>query len=315
MRDSITLEYSVRFDTKRLIEGFCAAKMGDWDESDYDPHEPDYEPREPEAEELPPRDHVVDRAKDELEGFFAINNAAVYYQRQLQVVFEQKYFHWITAHALRELVAERKITVEIMTHPTIGVIAMYHAPGHRYWRRQANKIIDLVSRFSEPMFTLALGAHGEMMFDAALPRAGFMPTARKVRSYGGRTWDETAHDLDRVFERDGIAYGAEIKNTLAYIDRGELDVKLRMCLHLGLRPLFIVRMAPKNYIDEVQKLRRVSPWSLNFSSIRSRKVFPDRVKATLDLYTDSPLKVHDGTVLRFLNWHLRKIGKPTVTAL
>jgi hypothetical protein len=157
--------------------------MGDWDDPDY---EPDYEPREPDGEELPPRDHAVDRAKDELEGFFTTNNAAVYYQRQLQVIFEKTYFHWITAHALRELVEEKKIAVEIMTHPTIGVIAMYHAPGHRYWRRQANKIIDLVSRFSEPMFTLALGAHGEMMFDAALPRGGFMPTARKVRSYGGR---------------------------------------------------------------------------------------------------------------------------------
>ena len=47
-------------------------------------------------------------------------------------------------------------------------------------------------------------------------------------------------NLDRVFERDGIPYGAEIKNTLAYIDRGELHVKLRMCFYLGLRPLFTV---------------------------------------------------------------------------
>ena len=91
-----------------------------------------------------------------------------------------------------------------------------------------------------------------MLFEAALAGAEFKPVARKVRAYAGKTWTDTGHDLDRVFERDGIAYGAEIKNTLPYIPRYELEVKMKMCKHLGLRPLFIVRMAPKNYINDVQ---------------------------------------------------------------
>jgi hypothetical protein len=43
------------------------------------------------------------------------------------------------------------------------------------------------------------------MFDAALPRFGFMPVGTKVRSNEDRTRMETGHDLDRVFVRDGVA--------------------------------------------------------------------------------------------------------------
>src|SRR5262250_616192 len=107
-------------------------------------------------------------------------------------------------------------------------------------------------RFSDESFTDGLGAQGELMFEAALGSAGFRALGRKVRSYGGKNWTATGHDLDCVFERDGIEYGAEIKNTLPYIPRNELRVKLVMCKVLGLRPLFIVRMAPKTYINEVR---------------------------------------------------------------
>jgi hypothetical protein len=41
-------------------------------------------------------------------------------------------------------------------------------------------------------------------------------------------------------------YGVEIKNTPDYIPRAELHIKLAMCGHLGLVPLFVVRMAPLN---------------------------------------------------------------------
>jgi hypothetical protein len=269
--------------------------------------EPDYDPDVVESEEVQPRDRVVDEAGDELESFFATNSESVYYQRQLQVIFEGKYFHWITAHALLELAAEGRIASESLPLPGTGTITMYRAVGHRYWRRQAEEIIELVSRFSDPAFTAALGAHGELMFDAALPGGGFMPAGRKVRSYGGRTWTETGHDLDRIFERDGIAYGTEIKNSLSYMDRGELGVKLRMCSHLGVRPLFIVRMAPKNYINEVGKQ---GGFTLVFKYQLypfGQKAFADAVRARLGLWTDCPARIGEGTVQRFLKWHLRKL--------
>jgi len=272
--------------------------------------EPDWEPdyQEPEEEERP-RDPVVDEAKDELRKFFESEPTELFYQRQLQVMFEATYFHWITARALSELAAEGHIASDVEPLPPTGRITFYRAKGHRYWRTHAKEIIELVTQFSAQPFTEGLGAQGELLFEAALAGAEFKPTARKVRSYGGKTWMETGHDLDRVFERDGIAYGAEIKNTLPYIPRDELDAKLKMCKFLGLRPLFIVRMAPKNYINDV---RLEGGFTLVFKYQLypfGQKAFADTVKKRLRISVDCPARIADGTVQRLLNWHLKSIGK------
>jgi hypothetical protein len=223
------------------------------------------------------------------------------------VIFEDRYFHWVTSRALSELAAEGHIALEREILPGTGNISFYHATTHRYWRRQAQDVIALVSQFSAPPFTAGLGAQGEMMFDAALASVGFLPTARKVRTYAGKVWAETEHDLDRVFERDGVAYGAEIKNTLKYIPRDELTVKLRMCKHLGLRPLFIVRMAAKSYINEV---RLENGFTLVFKFQLypfGQKPFADTVREALRLPVDCPARIADGTVQRFLKWHLKTL--------
>jgi hypothetical protein len=218
--------------------------LSHYDDPDFDPF---YDPEMPsEVEEIfaAERDRFVDLAKADLKELSQLEPESVFYQRQLQVMFERRYFHWITVRALSELVQEGILAAEVLplaaTETSLGIITFYRASSNRYWKRAADEIVKLVTRFSEPSFTSSLGAHGEMMFDASLPTVGFMPTARKVRSYKGIEWTETKHDLDRVFERDGIAYGTEIKNTLGYIEKEELEIKLKMCKHLGLCPLFIV---------------------------------------------------------------------------
>ena len=253
-----------------------------------------------------PRDAVVDEAKRALFEFLEVEGEAVFYQRQLEVLFEKKFFHWITAHALSELADEGRIACETLVLPGTGNIKIYRNKGHRYWRRQADEIVDLVGRFSKPEFTRALGEQGELMFDAALPRVGFVPKAEKVKAYFGREWTESAHDLDRVFECNGVAYGVEIKNTLGYMDRSELYVKIRMCKHLGLRPLFIVRMAPKSYINDVFQ---AGGFTLVFKYQLypfGRGKFAEEVRGTLRLPVDCPARIADGTVGRLLNWHRRR---------
>jgi hypothetical protein len=278
-----------------------------WEPPDY---EPDYEPDIGEEEEERPRDPAVDRAKEAIRAFFDHERMNVFYKQQLEVIFEDDFFHWVTSRALSELAAEGHIAVEREELPGVGTITLYHATTHRYWRRQAQDVIALVTQFSAPAFTAGLGAQGELMFDAALPTVGFMPTARKVKSYGGKEWRESEHDLDRVFVRDGIAYGAEIKNTLKYIPRAELTVKTKMCQHLGLRPLFIVRAAAKSYINEV---RLLGGFTLVFKYQLypfGQKPFADRVREALRLPTDSPARIADGTVQRLLNWHVKALEKP-----
>ena len=209
------------------------------------------EPIDIPREERRPRDPKTDEAKARLVKLFEENPERVFFGRQIEVLLEKDFFHWITSRALAELVAERKIKSEKVALRTGIDVRFCTAKGNRYWKRQAKKVGDLILDYSDHEFTRALGRHGELMFDAALPTVGFMPKAKDVREYGGKKWEETEHNLDRVFECEGVPYGAEVKNTLDYIPVEELAVKLKMCAALELKPLFIMRWAPKNYMKRI----------------------------------------------------------------
>lgn len=125
--------------------------LREWAERDW---EPDYEGT---GEDAHPRDPAVDDAKQQLWRFFDARPLEVFYQRQLQIIFEQTYFHWITARALSELAAEGKIASDTEPLPPTGTITLYRSKTHRYWRRQAAEIVELVTQFSAHPFTFAVG--------------------------------------------------------------------------------------------------------------------------------------------------------------
>jgi hypothetical protein len=203
--------------------------------------------------EVAPRDAKVDEAKAKLLAYFEANPKGVYYEHQLEIIFERQFFHWITGKALHELTAEDKVASELMTLPGPVPIRFYHRRSHRGWRRQAKEILTLVAGFSNEDFSRGLGRHGEQMVDAALARIGFVRLARDANTYGDQTWVETAHDLDRIYRYEELVFGTEIKNRLSYMDLADIQVKVRICKHLGLIPFFVVRMFPKSYFDYVQK--------------------------------------------------------------
>jgi len=260
-----------------------------------------------EEEAIPWHDPKINEAKIALHKFFGEHDREVFYERQLEVIFESEFFHWITAKALHELRDEGRIASEMGELTETTPIRFYRATTHRFWKRQATQVLSLVRTFSASEFTRALGRHGELMFDAALPTQGFMPKAKKVTAYGGKQWTTTGHDLDRIYERDGVPYGAEIKNTLPYIPTDELKIKLRMCSFLGLKPLFIVRMAPKSYIQEVHKqggftlVFKYQLYPHGFST------FAEEVRNRLKLPVDSPASIEHGTIQRFLTWHTKQL--------
>jgi len=109
----------------------------------------------------------------------------------------------------------------------------------------------ILRRIFDPEFTHAIGRHGELMFDAALGRNGFRAEAKNTNTWNTKTWIETNHNLDRIITRDDVAYGVEIKNTQNYISRHELLIKIRLCQYLNVKPLFIMRFAPKSYVVEI----------------------------------------------------------------
>lgn len=272
-----------------------------------------WEDIEPEYDEErgpgPDDDPAVQALEPELMALFDASPDEVFYETQLCVRFEKNFFHWVTSRALKDLRESNRIVSELQELSPGVPLRFYFSRRNRYWRRRATEMRNLVREYSHPTFTNSLGVQGEILIDAGLPRVGFLPADQNVSEWQGRTWDQSNHDLDRVFIRDGVAYGAEIKNRLGYIDRDEFRTKLAMCLVLDLVPLFVARMMPKTYIEDVRKLG-------GFCLIMGYQFYPvshrdlaNRVKEQLKLPVDCPTRLQDSTLQRFLNWHLGKLAR------
>jgi hypothetical protein len=257
-----------------------------------------------------PRDRVIDEAKVVImERLFRDDTKEVYYGRQVEIALERQFFHWITNRALNELAASREIL--FASDETKPYAPHFYWPRrHRYPKRQMADIGRLVAEFSEPGFTHALGQHGEMLADIGFADIGFRVLARTVREVDGRVWTATGHNLDRLIvrEADGVRYGVEIKNTLPYIDLTEFQVKIAMCRHFGVRPLFITRMMPRNYnftlIGEG-----------GFSLILGTQHYPlmaedlaRRVRARLNFPVACIRQLPDTALKRFHDWHLKHLS-------
>lgn len=262
-------------------------------------HDYDYEEEEPEGR---PRDPAIDSAIERLRGFFDEAPKRLFYSTQIETSLEREFFHWITGKGLLELAESGKIQRSpiVVQQKTINFYAHLQ---HRYWKREQGEISELLERIFHPEFTHAVGRHGELMFDAALGRYGFRAEAKNTRTWKGRTWDETNHNLDRIITRDGREYGVEIKNTQNYISREELYTKIKLCQHLGVVPLFIMRFAPKSYTFTVYRNK-------GFVLLFEEQIYPmghsalvAEVREKLGLKIHSPNEVPDGHLQRFLKWH------------
>lgn len=264
---------------------------------------------DPETGELTqrPRDSQIDAAKAILmDKFFQDGSEDVYYGRQLEVLLEDTFFHWITKKALNELAEERMITRS--EEETGQFTAHFYAPRrYRYPRRKIAETVALITAFSHHEFGKALGHTGETLMDVAFATIGFRLRARNVKEVDGRRWTSTGHDLDRLVERDGIRYGVEIKNQLGYIDKDEFDAKLAMCQFLGIRPFFVARAMPKSYIYEIVQRG-------GFALVLKNQHYPllandlmKRVQDRLSLPVAIITALPDTTLRRFESWHERQL--------
>jgi hypothetical protein len=263
----------------------------------------DYEVFEEEWPEGYPRDKVIDQTKEALEEFFGANDEDVFYMQQLEVFFEKQFFHWITSKAINELVSEGRLKAE--EHPLLEStrVKFVFDKAHRYHRLQIREKLEVVREYSNPQIAWACGRQAEVLFFNALTGRGFVCHGQNTNEYNGRVWTETDHDLDFILERDGKTYGAEVKNKFSYIDKDELNIKLNMCLSLGISPLFIMRGAPKWYNYRI--------WQAGgYAMIFEVQIYPfgqqdmvKRIKETLGLPVDCPKAIPDGIIDRFMKWH------------
>jgi hypothetical protein len=267
----------------------------DWDDFEYEPDE--------EREE----DSYTVSARDTLELFFDQHRENVFFSNQLAVQNEREYFHWVTSRAVDDLVGLGAIMTE--TRPLAGgssIKLLWHR-SHRYYKRDAKRLITLVEEYGSPNMRAAIGLHGETMVLEGFARREFVMRGRHAREFNGKKWTNSQHNLDFIFERDGQAYGVEVKNTLSYMDQAELNTKLAMCEHLQIKPVFAVRMLPKNWINDVIAAG-------GYAMIMRYQLYPwthadlaRRVARELDLPVDAPRALADGTMDRFLKWHTKNL--------
>jgi len=270
--------------------------MVEWDDFGY--AEPSLEAEQDEYEQL---------ARNKLNQFFELNCSQVFFGNQLAVQNEDQFFHWITYRAISQLIDEKVILTERRRMRIGSEIKLVWHRKHRYYKRDAKRVLGLVDEYGSPNICAAMGLHGEQMILAGFAKKQFLLRDHNTRSFQGRQWTETDHNLDFIFERDGKAYGVEVKNTLSYMDREEFELKIRLCETLGVTPVFAVRMIPKTWTFEL--IRKGG-----YAMILKYQLYPwthlelaKRVARELNLPVDAPRALSDGTMNRFENWHNRRL--------
>lgn len=252
------------------------------------------------------RDSVEEAAVRRLREFFQANRDRVYSSRQIEVFFEDDFFHWITHRAIRILADRGEIGFEQRSLSYGAPINVVWHRSNRYTRRQIDELLKIVEQYSHPDFTAALGNTGELLVSDGFSRFGFVQRGRDARAWNGRRWNQSDHNLDFLLERDGLVYGVEVKNTLAYIEDRELRVKIQICRELGVAPVFVVRALPKIWIQEVAQNGGFSLILKYHLYPLSHRGFAAEVKEKLGLPVDAPRALYDGTMQRFVRWHERR---------
>lgn len=174
--------------------------MGSWSDFDY-------------GDQIHAPDTVEESAVDQLRDFFADRTNEVFFKNQLAVIHEDEYFHWITYRAIGVLIEEGDLLTETRKLDTGVDIKLVWDRRYRYYKRDAKRVVELVNEYGSPNMCGAIGLHGEQMILAAFAKRQFILQGHETRKYKDVEWTNSQHNIDFIFERDGLAYGIEVKNT------------------------------------------------------------------------------------------------------
>lgn len=259
-----------------------------------------------------PRDVKIDEAREELVKFFNKNDRKVYYLQQLEVFFEIKpfkFYHWITAKAVNELIEEGELGEEESPLGKNTKVKFVFNKKFRDHKMPIRKCMKVIKKYASPVIAIACGRQAEVLFFNALTSRGFLPKGQNVNEYDDKKWTQTDHNLDFIIEKDNRVYGCEVKNKWAYIEREELQIKLDICKYLDIKPLFIMRHSPESYNWEIIQ-------NGGFVMIFETQIYPfgqnslvKEIKEVLTLPVDCPRAIPEGIVDRFIRWHERVIKR------
>lgn len=213
-----------------------------------------------------PREYSDEEVKRDVESFFLDDNhwaykygtptplcnpLAPYHRKQIEIIFESKYQHWVTDRAVTSLIQEGFLREQPFQLPTIGLNFVCRHD-RKNIARATKERAEIVRAYSAPNISKGTGDQAEFWCLHLFRSNSFNIVGRKTKVYQGIMWTKTLHDLDFIVEKDGIVYGVEVKNWFPYVDDDLYDIKLEICAHLGIRPLFFFRMSSYQQIDKAK---------------------------------------------------------------
>jgi hypothetical protein len=266
---------------------------------------------------MPQRQYSDEEVKGDVKSFFLDNNhwayqygdrtplcnpVSPYHRKQIEILFEGRYQHWVTDRAVTSLIQEDFLRMRPFQLPTIELNFVYRY-NRKYIARAINERAKIVRQYSAPNISEATGDQAEFWCLFLFKSNSFDVIGRNTKEYKGTVWTRTDNDLDFIVEKDGIAYGVEVKNWFPYVDDDLYDVKLEICAHFGIIPLFFFRMAS---YDQLRKAARQGGTILIFKS----KIFPpgnhqlvrniwNLMRLPVSIWSDVPVSI----TRRLLSFH------------
>lgn len=166
--------------------------LGEYYDEEFEAYEEEF------FEEWHGEDPYVVRAEEALRAHFEKHNRKVFYSRQLEVLFERDFFHWITNAALHRLEASGFIKAERRALASGEAYLVWHR-SYRYYKRDAVRVVRLIEEYSDPVVTETIGDYLEALVLEGFARHQFVMLGRHTSDFGGKRWVRTGHKLDFIF--------------------------------------------------------------------------------------------------------------------
>ena len=176
-------------------------------------------------------------------------NPGVYYYRQLEVLHEDRKFHWITRRVLDRLVEDGVLRRLVRTRTRGLVVSFVYTTQltKTYVNQRISQLIKIINEYSESNLQHDVGDWAEFLVKNMFEKYGWRVVARHANEFRGVQWPKSKENIDFIFKKNDIVIGVEVKDTLGYIKSTELRSKTEMCVYLGVLPCFVLRKAPRMY--------------------------------------------------------------------
>ncbi|MCJ7632397.1 hypothetical protein MUP77_08390 [Candidatus Bathyarchaeota archaeon] len=215
---------------------------------DYDYHDVDEGEPEP--------DRYLEDAVRQIEEI--ISTQKVVTERELKVRLEDKFFPWVTGHALKTMVentgtvvsqglAGRRGRIETKIFYSLPDFAYDEIVGEMREKRNVSREVNAMLTGHAPATYYA-----EDLFERAFLSLGFEIIERNASEYKGRKAigieGKEPPNLDFILERDNITYGADVKNWIRFESNTRTKVmsKVEIAKQLGIVPFIIARYVDKD---------------------------------------------------------------------